>query len=81
MTSRSSRSGFYAKDTFQRLNVRLNQDGSIAIDPYYEASRRCGTGSCPPWTAKARTCAPRGGGVGPWGPREAPAWGSGRSLV
>ena len=29
-----------AKDTFQRLNVRLNQDGSIAIDPYYEASRR-----------------------------------------
>ena len=29
-----------AKDTFQRLNVRLNQDGSIAIDPYYETSRR-----------------------------------------
>ena len=28
-----------AKDTFQRLNVRLNQDGSIAIDPYYETSR------------------------------------------
>ena len=29
-----------AKDTFQRLNVRLNQDSSIAIDPYYETSRR-----------------------------------------
>ena len=29
-----------AKDTFQQLNVRLNQDGSIAIDPYYETSRR-----------------------------------------
>jgi len=29
-----------AKDTFQRLGVRLNQDGSIAIDPYYETSRR-----------------------------------------
>ena len=29
-----------AKDTFQRLSVRLNQDGSIAIDPYYETSRR-----------------------------------------
>ena len=29
-----------AKDTFQRLAVRLNEDGSIAIDPYYETSRR-----------------------------------------
>jgi thioredoxin reductase (NADPH) len=29
-----------AKDTFQRLGVRLNEDGSIAIDPYYETSRR-----------------------------------------
>ena len=29
-----------AKDTFQRLEIRLNQDGSIAIDPYYETSRR-----------------------------------------
>jgi len=29
-----------AKETFQRLDVRLNSDGSIAIDPYYETSRR-----------------------------------------
>ncbi len=29
-----------AKDTFQRLNVRLNEDDSIAIDPYFETSRR-----------------------------------------
>ena len=29
-----------AKETFRRLSVRLNQDGSIAIDPYYETSRR-----------------------------------------
>lgn len=29
-----------AKDTFRRLDVRLNQDSSIAIDPYYETSRR-----------------------------------------
>lgn len=29
-----------AKETFERLNVRLNDDGSIAIDPYYETSRR-----------------------------------------
>lgn len=29
-----------AKETFDRLGVRLNQDGSIAIDPYYETSRR-----------------------------------------
>ncbi len=28
-----------AKDTFKRLDVRLNDDGSIAIDPYYETSR------------------------------------------
>lgn len=28
-----------AKETFERLDVRLNQDGSIAIDPYYETSR------------------------------------------
>jgi thioredoxin reductase (NADPH) len=29
-----------AKDTFQRLQLRLNDDGSIAIDPYFETSRR-----------------------------------------
>ena len=29
-----------AKDTFERLNVRLNDDGSIAIDPYFETSRK-----------------------------------------
>ena len=29
-----------AKDTFEKLDVRLNQDGSIAIDPYFETSRR-----------------------------------------
>jgi thioredoxin reductase (NADPH) len=29
-----------ARDTFERLNLRLNEDGSIAIDPYYETSRR-----------------------------------------
>lgn len=29
-----------ARDTFQRLNVRLNDDGSISVDPYYETSRR-----------------------------------------
>ncbi|MFQ5733667.1 MAG: NAD(P)/FAD-dependent oxidoreductase [Planctomycetaceae bacterium] len=29
-----------AKATFDKLNVRLNNDGSIAIDPYYETSRR-----------------------------------------
>jgi thioredoxin reductase len=29
-----------AKDTFERLGVRLNDDGSIAIDPYFETSRR-----------------------------------------
>jgi thioredoxin reductase len=29
-----------AKETFQRLDVRLNDDGSIAIDPYFETSRR-----------------------------------------
>jgi len=28
-----------AKETFQRLKVRLKADGSIAIDPYYETSR------------------------------------------
>lgn len=28
-----------AKDTFEKLNVRLNNDGSIAIDPYFETSR------------------------------------------
>ncbi len=28
-----------AKDTFERLGVRLNDDGSIAIDAYYETSR------------------------------------------
>ena len=29
-----------AKDTFRRLDVRLSEDGSIAIDPYFETSRR-----------------------------------------
>ena len=28
-----------AKETFNRLNLRLNDDGSIAIDPYFETSR------------------------------------------
>lgn len=29
-----------AKETFQRLDVHLNEDGSIAIDPYFETNRR-----------------------------------------
>ncbi len=29
-----------AKETFERLDLRLNDDGSIAIDPYFETSRR-----------------------------------------
>lgn len=29
-----------AKETFERLQLRLNEDGSIAIDPYFETSRR-----------------------------------------
>ncbi len=29
-----------AKDTFRRLDVKLNTNGSIVIDPYYETSRR-----------------------------------------
>ena len=34
-------SGFLAaKETFERLDVKLNEDGSIAIDPYFETSRR-----------------------------------------
>jgi thioredoxin reductase (NADPH) len=28
-----------AKETFDRLGLQLNQDGSIAIDPYFETSR------------------------------------------
>jgi ferredoxin/flavodoxin---NADP+ reductase len=33
--------GFLAsKETFERLMVRLNDDGSIAVDPYFETSRR-----------------------------------------
>src|SRR5262249_40919469 len=28
-----------AKDTFERLEVKLNEDGSISIDPYFETSR------------------------------------------
>ncbi|MBI3864162.1 MAG: NAD(P)/FAD-dependent oxidoreductase [Planctomycetia bacterium] len=28
-----------AKDTFDRLGIRLNTDGSIAVDPYFETSR------------------------------------------
>ena len=29
-----------AKETFEKLDVKLNTDGSIAIDPYFETSRR-----------------------------------------
>lgn len=29
-----------AKETFEWLAIRLNEDGSIAIDPYFETSRR-----------------------------------------
>ncbi len=29
-----------AKETFRRLDIRLNDDDSIAIDPYFETSRR-----------------------------------------
>ncbi len=29
-----------AKETFERLGVRLNEDGSISVDPYFETSRR-----------------------------------------
>ena len=29
-----------AKETFQRLDLRLNEDSSIAVDPYFETSRR-----------------------------------------
>jgi ferredoxin/flavodoxin---NADP+ reductase len=29
-----------AKDTFERLNLTLNDDGSVAVDPYFETSRR-----------------------------------------
>jgi ferredoxin/flavodoxin---NADP+ reductase len=29
-----------ARDTFERLGVKLNEDGSISIDPYFETSRR-----------------------------------------
>ena len=29
-----------ARETFERLDIRLNDDGSIAIDPYYEARRQ-----------------------------------------
>ena len=29
-----------AKETFEGLGLRLNDDGSVAIDPYYESSRR-----------------------------------------
>ena len=29
-----------AKETFEGLRLRLNEDGSIAIDPYFETSRR-----------------------------------------
>jgi thioredoxin reductase len=32
--------GFLAgKETFQRLGLRMKEDGSVAIDPYYETSR------------------------------------------
>jgi thioredoxin reductase len=29
-----------AKDTFERLGLRLNEDSSIAVDPYFETSRK-----------------------------------------
>jgi len=29
-----------SKETFERLRVRLNEDGSISIDPYFETSRQ-----------------------------------------
>ena len=29
-----------AKETFERLSVKLNEDGSISIDPYFETGRR-----------------------------------------
>lgn len=29
-----------AKETFERLGLTLNDDGSVAIDPYFESSRR-----------------------------------------
>jgi thioredoxin reductase (NADPH) len=29
-----------SKETFERLSIRLNDDGSIAIDPYFETSRQ-----------------------------------------
>lgn len=29
-----------ARETFERLAIRLNDDGSIAIDPYFETSRK-----------------------------------------
>ena len=29
-----------AKETFERLGLTLNEDGSVAIDPYFESSRR-----------------------------------------
>jgi ferredoxin/flavodoxin---NADP+ reductase len=29
-----------AKETFEGLSIRLNEDGSIAVDPYFETSRR-----------------------------------------
>ncbi len=29
-----------ARETFERLAIRLNNDGSIAIDPYFETSRK-----------------------------------------
>jgi len=25
---------------FERLKIRMNDDGSVAVDPYYETSRR-----------------------------------------
>src|SRR5262249_17608970 len=32
--------GFLAgKETFERLGLRMKEDGSVAIDPYYETSR------------------------------------------
>jgi thioredoxin reductase (NADPH) len=30
----------WARETFERLGIRLNEDGSIAVDPYFETSRQ-----------------------------------------
>jgi hypothetical protein len=34
-----------AKDTFERLSVRRNEDGSISIDPYFETTGKASSQS------------------------------------